>query len=54
MVQGGHNVPALFSGGYFAMKKGSGSTKFLDFTQFIINFQKIKKDFGFSQCFGLI
>ena len=29
---GGHNVPALFSEGYFSIVKGSGGPKFLDFS----------------------
>ena len=29
---GGHNVPTLFSDGYFSMKKGSGGPKFRDFS----------------------
>ena len=51
---GGLIVPALFSDSYFYMKKRFGGLRFRDFSQFIMNFQKIKKQLGFSQYFGVI
>ena len=53
LLQGGHNVPALFWEGYFSMKKGSRDPKFLDFSYLIINFQKIKK-MVFQSVLGVI
>jgi len=43
MVRGG--AQCALTGGYFSMKKGSRGPKFLDFSEFMINFQKIKKFF---------
>ena len=37
------NQPELFSNVHISLKKGSGGTKFCDFSEFIINFRKIKK-----------
>ena len=47
MVGGGLIVSTLFSDSYFSMKKGSGGPKILDFSYYIINFQKIEDFFWF-------
>ena len=56
MVQGGHNVPALFSGGYFSMKKGSIGPKFLDFSYYKLSENEKKlvfhSDFGSEKSFN--
>ena len=41
-----------FIDGKFSQKNGSGGLKFLDFSEFIINFQKIKN--VISPCFFVI
>ena len=43
MVRGGTMSPHFFQKAISLWKKGSGGPKFLDFSYFIINFQKIKK-----------
>ena len=45
-------VPTLFSDAYLSMKKGPIGPNFLDFSEFIMNFQKIKKKIGFTVIFG--
>ena len=54
-VGGGLNQPALFSDGYFSMKKGVWRSQIS--WLFLIHYElseKQKKIFGFSQCFGVI
>ena len=47
--------PHFFQMAISPWKKGSGGLKFLDFSWFIVNFQKIKKKLlVYSQCFGVI
>ena len=36
-------MPALFSDGYFSLKKGSGDPKFLDFPDSLYELSEIKK-----------
>ena len=52
LLMWGHNVPHFFQKAISPWKKGSGGPKFLNFSQFIINFQKIKKKFGFKIFLG--
>ena len=41
---GRYNVPALFSEGFFSMKKGSEGPKSRDFSLCIMKFQSIKSE----------
>ena len=52
MVCGGLILSVRFSDRNFYMKKGPGDIKFRDFSEFIKNFQKPPKKFGFPVFLG--